>query len=453
MVACPGEAGCILAAMSSSRSPRTGLAGIPALLRENEMLLTLATMMVTIMFGFGMVVPVIPLYGRTFGVSATMVGLLVTSFGVARLVSNLPAGRLADRIGRRPLIIAGPLISATGASLAFLAPGFWSLAGALLIQGVGSACYATAAMTTLVDISTTENRGRMMSIHQGSLLIGASFGPSVGGIIGGTFELRTVFAISAVLYVLVAVWAMIRVRETLAPERGGSRSRGQEAGEQGSTLSLLLHTSFLAVAFVSMVIFFTRTGSRSTMIPLIGADTLDLSPGMIGAVLTVAAVFNVLVLPFAGWGIDHFGRKRMIVPSTFVSGCGLLMFAFAPNLTVFFIAAAVLGTGTGIAGPAPAAYVADLARGRNYGSTLGLFRSVSDLGFVLGPIALGFIADQRTFSTALVANATLLFVACGVFALFAREVRHEARSVVVTADQRDGATDTTDARQRSTTSD
>jgi MFS transporter, DHA1 family, multidrug resistance protein len=409
--------------MSRFRAPLAGLGGIPALFRQNEMLLTLATMMVTIMFGFGMVVPVIPLYGRTFGVSATMVGLLVTSFGVARLLSNLPAGRLADRIGRRPLIITGPLISASGAALAFLAPGYWPLAGALVVQGIGSACYATAAMTTLADISTDQNRGRMMSVFQGSLLIGASFGPALGGIIGSTFELRTVFLVAALLYVLVAVWGYIRVRETLAEAGASGRRRRGGPDLRSSTLAMLLNASFLAVAMVSLVIFFTRTGSRSTMIPLVGADRLEMTPGMIGAVLTTAAVFNVLILPLAGWGIDRFGRKPMIVPSTFVSGCGLLIFAFAPSVPMFFLAATVLGIGTGIAGPAPAAFVADLARGRSYGATLGLFRTMSDLGFVLGPVVLGLIADHRSFTAALVVNAGLLFVASATFGLLAREAR------------------------------
>jgi MFS family permease len=126
--------------------------GIRQLFRENPMLLTLTLIMFTNMMGFGMIAPVIPLYGRTFDVSSTMIGLLVTSFGLARLVSNIPAGRLADRIGRRKLLIVGPLISSLGAFLAFLANDYWMLAAGIATMGVGSATYATAAMTTLADI-------------------------------------------------------------------------------------------------------------------------------------------------------------------------------------------------------------------------------------------------------------------------------------------------------------
>jgi MFS transporter, DHA1 family, multidrug resistance protein len=401
--------------------------GIPRLFRENPMLLTLSMIMFTNMFGFGMIIPVIPLYGRTFDVSTTMIGLLVTSFGVARLLSNYPAGRLADRVGRRKLLLFGPLVSASGAMLAFLAPDYWLLVGALSIQGIGSATYATAAMTTLADISTEENRGRMMSIHQGSLLLGASFGPSLGGLIGGTFGLRAVFLAAVIMYLAVATIALIRVTETLRRDGETGGRRGRAAPSAGS-LALLANVSFLAVAFVSMTVFFSRTGGRSTMIPLRGAEDLLLDPLMIGALLTVGSVLNVIALPFAGWGIDRFGRKNMIVPSLCVSGIATFLLATVGTVPAFFGAMALLGIGTGIAGPAPAAYAADLARGQNYGATLGLFRTMSDFGFVLGPILLGWFADLRSFSFALYVNAALLFTAAIVFALLATEVRRSSHA-------------------------
>ena len=415
--------------MSGTNRQSDRLGGIPRLYRENPMLLTLSIIMFTNMMGFGMIVPIIPLYGRTFEVSTAMVGLLVTSFGVARLIFNLPAGRLADRIGRRKLLITGPLISAAGASLAFLAPDFWLLMGALSIQGIGSAIYATAAMTTLADISTDENRGRMMSLHQGSLLLGTSFGPSIGGLIGGTFGLESVFLAAIIMYLTVSILAFVRVRETLQPGSGGGR-RGS-AGAGASALALLMNVSFLAVALVSMMVFFTRTGGRATIVPLRGAEDLLMSTTLIGGLLTVAAILNVIALPIAGWGIDRFGRKNMIVPSTIISGVGVFVMAMAPSVPMFFLGIAIYGAGTGVAGPAPAAYAADLARGRNYGSTLGLFRTMSDAGFVLGPILLGFLADLRSFSFALYVNAALLVTAGVLFAIFAKEARGSGEEVDV----------------------
>ena len=395
-------------------------------LRENEMLLTLSGMQIIIMFGFGMISPILPLYARTFDVSTAMVGLLITSFGVARLFTNLPAGKLADRIGRRPLILTGPLITGVGALLAGFAPGFWLLVGARFVQGLGSAMSATASMTVLADVSTPETRGKTMSVFQGSLLLGAAIGPAIGGALAGLVGLRGVFFIYAASAFGVAIWARLRVKETLRPgasEEVPASKPGRIAFGSGTTMAMLMNVSFLAISLVSIAIFFTRTGARSTIIPLIGAEKLGLSAVGIGNVLTVAAVLNVLVLPVAGWSIDRFGRKRTIVPSTMVSAAGIFLFALSPNLTTFVAAAVVLGIGTGIAGPAPAAYVADLAKGRNYGSTMGLFRTISDAGFVIGPILLGWVADQRGFSFSLYLNAALLLIAGLAFAMLAKEER------------------------------
>lgn len=424
-----------------SSSKRSG--GIFHLYRENPILLTLSMIMFTNMLGFGMIVPVIPLYGRTFDVSSTMIGLLVTSFGVARLIFNLPAGRLADRIGRRKLLIAGPLISACGAALAFLTQDYWLLVAALSIQGVGSAIYATAAMTTLADISTDSNRGRMMSLHQGSLLLGSAFGPTIGGVIGGVFGLQAVFLAAIIMYLAVAFLAFTRVQETLNTSESEGSSRSRSAAGAGA-LGLLLNFSFLAVAMVSMMVFFTRTGARATIVPLRGAEDLLMSPTMIGALLTVAAILNVIALPLAGWGIDTFGRKRMIVPSIIISGVGVFIMASATNVPLMFLGIAIYGAGTGVAGPAPAAYVADLARGRNYGATLGLFRTMSDAGFVLGPILLGWFADLRSFSFALYVNAALLVIVGILFGIFAREARGSGEDV--SPDDSTGASDKKEVR-------
>ncbi len=396
-------------------------------LRENEALLTLCIMMIFVMIGFGMISPVLPLYGASFGVSSAMVGMLVTSFGLARLFANLPAGRLADRIGRRPLIIVAPLITSAGAIFAGMAPSFWLLVGARFVQGAGSAIFATAAMTSLADISTTETRGRLMTVFQGSLLLGASIGPSIGGLTAGFVGLQGVFYIYAVISLAASVWAYFRVKETLAPDKASASkstaAKARSSPEPTKTWAMLLNPGFLAVSLVSLSIFFMRTGSRSTIIPLLGAERLNMTESGIGLVLTVAAVFNVITLPVAGWGIDRFGRKTVIVPSLVVSAFSLLLFAIAPGSAMFFLAAAIMGTGTGIAGPAPAAYVADLARGENYGATLGLFRTISDLGFVIGPVLLGWLADRSGFAFSLYVNLVLLLVSAAIFAVVAKETR------------------------------
>lgn len=419
---------CYTLPMDRPRAPLRGLASIIETFRQNEMLLILSSSVMVIMVGMSMIAPVLPLYGRSFGVSAAMVGLLVTSFGLARVVTNLPAGRVSDRIGRRPVLIAAPLVTTVGAVLAGFSTTFWLLVVARFIQGIGSAMLATAAMSTLADISTPDTRGRLMTIFQGSLLLGTSFGPGLGGLVAEYFGPRAVFFVYGALAFVMTFWIYSRVTETVTgtgsrAATAGAKRKAEAAPGRSTTWRMLTSLNFLAVSLVSFGIFFTRTGARTTIVPLVGAERLSLSESSIGVVLTVAAVFNVLALPVAGWGIDRLGRKRVIVPAMAITASSVFLFAIAPNPAVFFVAAAILGIGTGIAGPAPAAYVADLARGHNYGSTLGLFRTVSDIGFVIGPVLLGWIADHQSYAISLHMNVALLLIAGLIFAIIAQEVR------------------------------
>jgi MFS family permease len=97
--------------------------------------------------------------------------------------------------------------------------------------------------------------------------------------------------------------------------------------------------------------------------------------------------------------------------------------AFAPSHLAILAGAVILGLGSGVGGPAPAAYMADLGPPARMGAALGLYRAIGDLGFLIGPIAMGWVSDAAGYSSALIAAAGLLVAAVLPFAFFAREHR------------------------------
>ena len=103
------------------------------------------------------------------------------------------------------------------------------------------------------------------------------------------------------------------------------------------------------------------------------------------------------------------------MPSTLWVALTILLFTLSRDYTAFLGTAVLLGLATGIAGASPAAYAADLAPARHRGGTIGLYRTFGDMGFVIGPVLLGWVADLSSYATALRLNAALLFL------LFARE--------------------------------
>ncbi len=397
-------------------------------LAENQTLLILCITTMVVMMGFGIISPVLPLYAQSFGVGTAMIGLTITVFGAARLVMNLPAGFLSERYGRRLLLVGGPAVTALGSLAGGLAPTFGWLIASRFVAGAGSAIYMTGAMILLTDITTGENRGRMMSVFQGSLLAGVSVGPAVGGFMAEAFGLAAPFFLVAALAGLATLWSFGRMPETVHLSRESERIIAEESRDKPpprqtarqSILSLLARPDFLLVSMLTMSIFLTRTGGRLTLLPLVG-DGLGMSPGILGLVFAMMAVLQLIVLVPGGTMIDKLGRKAVIVPSALVTGVALVLFAVSGNVWVFVLAAVIHGFGTGILGPAPAAYAADIAPPGMRGVTMGLYRTFGDAGFVIGPVMLGGLADLAGFGWALTFDAMVLVSFALLFALFARE--------------------------------
>jgi MFS family permease len=409
-------------------------------LADNEVLLVLCITTAIVMMGHGIISPVLPLFAKSFGVGAALAGLTISVFGAARLVTNLPAGFLSDRFGRRALLVGGPVIVTVSSILSGLSPDFWLLIVFRFIAGAGSAMYMTGAMVLLADITSPANRGRVMSIYQGSILLGVSLGPAVGGGVAELAGIRAPFYAVGLLAGLATVWSFLRMpamaaRVTLAGEEPASvpdaEAREKAAQEDHEfdpgrgTLalmrSLLLRPEFALVCLLNMAVFLTRTGGRLTLLPLVGEEKVGLGFGELGAIFTMMTVLNLLILLPVGGMLDRWGRKAVILPSALMMGLSLTMFAASSEVWMFLTASVVLGIGSGVLGPAPAAYAADVAPEKARGLAMGLFRTFGDIGFVIGPLGMGGLADLAGFSFALVFDGAVVVVFGTLFAVFARE--------------------------------
>ena len=182
-------------------------------LRENHILLMLCMTTVVIMLGQGIISPVLPLFAESFGVKVALVGTTVGAFGLARLFVDLPAGYLSERWGRRILVVGGPAITALASVASGLSPNLWALLAFRFLAGAGSAMYMTGALIYLVEITEEGNRGRLMSIYQGSLLLGAGSGPAVGGFVAALFGYRAPFYVVGALAAATTLWAFAHMPE------------------------------------------------------------------------------------------------------------------------------------------------------------------------------------------------------------------------------------------------
>lgn len=385
-------------------------------LQEFEKLLVLCFATFLVMAGQGVIGPVLPLYAKNFGVSATVVGLTLTVFALARLILNVPAGMIADRFGRRILLIGGPILTSIGMFGSGFAGDIWSLLIWRFIAGGGSAFYMSGALIYLIDIAPSDRRARYVATNQWALSVGVALGPGIGGLVAERWGLAAPFHVVGVIALVAATYAIFRL-----PETRNSTGRASESKSPVRDAALIIRSApFVAIAFVTGTIFMTRAGTRATLVPLHADDTLGWGPGEIGLVFTATGIMTLFTLWPATWATENIGRASVIMFSGLAAALGTLVIAASSTPLWFVMGNIILTLGTGTAGPAPAAFVADLFPEELRGLGIGLYRSAGDVGFVIGPPALGWLSDNASMSVAFQTAGCLVGVAGACFVLITR---------------------------------
>jgi DHA1 family multidrug resistance protein-like MFS transporter len=378
--------------------------------------LGVATALMTL--SHGIVSPVLPLYAQSFGVSLSLVGLLVAGFGIARLLANLPAGILAGRLGRRRVLFLGAVVSALGGVLSGLAGSFEHLVVARMLNGIGSALFITSALTYVADVSTPATRGRYMSVYQSCFLLGITLGPVPGGFLADLIGLRAPFFAIGLASAAAALWVTLYVRESRPPAPGGGSAGGGRGGGIGR---LLRNWNFVLISLIAFGVFFTRGGVQQTLLPVIGRDRFGLSPSQLGILFGSIAAINLLTIPVGGLISDRLGRKAAVVPGSLLDTLGLFLLSIEGSPVQFWAGSLLLGLGSGLSGPASAAYVSDIAAAGLLSLALALYRTLADVGLVAGPPLLGGLSDLVGVEVALLAATAFRGLGTAAFGLLAVE--------------------------------
>lgn len=399
------------------RLPRS-LQGLP---RET---FVLALVAFCVALGFGIVVPAVPLFALEFGVGTTAAGAVVSAFALMRLLSGLAGGRLVDRVGERVALLFGLGVVAVSSLLAGLAVSFPQLLVLRGVGGIGSAVFTIAATSLLLRVAAAAQRGQTQSVYRGGFLLGGIIGPAFGGAVLG-ISIRAPFFLYAFTLALAMVVAATLLPKHVAPvpaqvALGVGEDDGLPEGvvpESPRTTwrAALRNPAYQAALAGNFATGFSVLGVRSTVVPLLVVQDLDLGPGWIGAAFTVAALVQAVLLLPAGRAVDQVGRRPTLVLGGLLTSASLIGLALADGPAGLMVAMVVFAGGAALLGVAPAAIVGDVVEGKG-GTAVAVWQMASDLGSVLGPLAAGLLIDRASFDTALVLSASVVLV-CALLGL------------------------------------
>jgi MFS family permease len=344
--------------------------------------------------GFGIIVPAIPLFARSFGVSNAAVGLIISLFALSRFASGLFSGKLVDKFGERTVFAVGVGFVALSVGLSGLAQSYNQLLFFRAAGGLGSSMFSVAASSVILRSVSDAQRGHAQSVYNGSFLLGAIAGPAIGGALAA-ISLRAPFFVYAIALTISGTVAFIFF--TSEHLQAPKKSEGKKAVMSlKDALALKGYRYALVITFVASWVIF---GVRTSILPLFITEQLKSTPAVVGWGFTISAVIQGTLILRAGRISDERGRRFILIIGTTIALVGIIIMTATLNPLMFFISMAIIGLGNAFLASAPATIVGDLIEGKG-GQVIALFQMAGDAGMIVGPIVVGFVADQYGYRAA-----------------------------------------------------
>lgn len=338
------------------------------------------------MVGFGIVIPVLPLYAERFHASPVAIGWLTGIYSGMQIVFTPLLGRLSDRFGRRPVLMISIAGTAIGFILMGLANSLVLLFVARIIAGITGG-NISIPQAYIGDVTTPETRSKSMGMIGAAFGLGFTFGPLIGGLMS-RISYATPFYFAAALAVANVVLIYTMLPESLPAERRAKPHEDASAAEvfrhgRGAMFAAVVATYFFLVAGFSIMttLFALFTEKRfgydahanGYLFAFIGIMTVLVQGGMIGRLVKI------------------FGETALARFGMLLTAVSLVMLPFCANLTVLLLVCVGLSFGSGFASPPLNGLASQMVEQSWQGRAMGVLQSAGSLARLLGPLAGGWL--------------------------------------------------------------
>ncbi|MDX6646781.1 MAG: transporter, family, tetracycline resistance protein [Miltoncostaeaceae bacterium] len=369
------------------------------------------------LIGFGMVIPLLPLYAQRFDASPIQIGFLTAVYTLMQLAFAPLWGRLSDRIGRRPVIMAS-LAGSAAASLVFgLAGTLWLLFVARAVDGISGASYA-AAQAYIADVTSPEERAHGMGLIGAAFGIGFVVGPGLGALLA-LGDPRLPFLTAAALAAANLGLAYVRLPESRRPGTRGERRPGF-----GQLVRALARPELSPLVWVTFVGTFAFVGMETTF-ALYGHERFGFTLAEAGAVFAYIGVVAAVVQGgLVGRLVRRHGERPVLLAGLVLTGAALAAIPAARTLWQLLVIMGVVAAASGLVFPTVTAIFSRRAGADAQGGMLGLLASTGSLARLVGPVV-GTVLFERVGTSWPYLLGGALFAVCAVIAartMFPRSV-------------------------------
>lgn len=355
-------------------------------------------------FGMGVTIPVLPVFAKSFEVSAALASLVFFSNMAGGLIASLPIGYLLDRFGRRKILLAGPIITGVSALLMATSGSFAELLFWRFVGGWGQQMWTISRLTVVTDQGSTGSRGRVITSMFGIQQVGTLAGPLVGGLSAAVFGLQSAFIIQGVVSIAAVIPSFFVYKES-APRPGTGSSRSVTGPTDDFSWRSLLSRPILILFTAQFFGMAARGGAiGGGTVFVFAAYAYDADPAILGVLSSIMAAVGIPLTLAAGYLMDRFGRKSTLVPGSGMLGLVLVFLAITSfsslPFTGFVVGFILLQAFNSLLNGSWQVIGADLAPEGARGRFFAAGRLVSQGGFSANPLIFLLMTGLSGFTLA-----------------------------------------------------
>lgn len=405
--------------------------------RARTIIYLLAASVALMMTGFGIIMPVFARRLGEFGDGVAALGWMAMAFSLSQMIAAPFAGALADRFGRRPIVLVSLAAFALTNVGYLLATSTGVFIGVRFVGGLLTAGLFPAAMAIVADIVPEDERGKWIGIVMGGYAVGMVFGPAIGGVLYDGWGFAAPFVTSAGLALAALLFAALLVPETLPPRESRPAGNGDQSPARESVWQALPRplTIFATLLFVDFVMVFSFAFIEPQMV-FYFYDDLGWSTTQFGVVVGAYGLAMVVGQTALGQLSDRFGRRPMMLLGMLFNFSLFVTMAFFTSFPVYLTIAAVSGLGVSLFNPAINAFFLDITAAAHRSRVMGIKESALGLGGVLGPLLVVFASRVMTGPQIFLAAGATVLLGALLAALILREP-DKLRSAAEPAPRRD----------------
>jgi len=356
--------------------------------------------------------PVLPLFALSLNATPTEIGWIVMASTIPGILISYPAGALSDHLGRRRVLLASLVVFATAPFLYLLIESAWQLMAVRFYHGFATAIFGTVASAAIAERYVADRAARL-STYSSVTIVGRSIAPFLGGTLISLASFGAVYIACAVSGVL-ALMAGLLLRDHEPPPK----TKLKLPHFWASLITVLRDRGIMLVSLVEAAQYLVF-GAIEAFIALFAAS-LGIPAWQIGVILGVQLVSIVFAKPLMGRVSDRVGRRQVIIPGLLIGAASVVLLPYAPSFLGLSVLSLVFGLGFATVTSSTAALVADLTKDGRYGSSMGVLRTVMDVGQSIGPVLTGWMVGVAGYGSAFTLLAVILVAAALMLGLFLR---------------------------------